>query len=128
LTAKAKDTLGLVARINIAAFVAYLINSWVNVYIYDKLKKKFEGKRGVHLWLRAVVSTGLAMILDSLIFSFGSFAGVLPSSVIWGMIFANCVVKCSTSLVEVFWLQPLIDLKKKQLAADGIDPASLLSE
>lgn len=114
LTNQAKNVLGLVARVNMAAFAAYFVSSWTNIWIFDRIKRATEGKTGIYLWFRTVISTGAAMLVDSLIFTFGAFVFVLPIAVVFNIIIANLVVKWTTSVVEIFWLQPLVNVKNKR--------------
>jgi len=49
-----------------ASMLAYLTAQLTDVYVFEKLKKKTQGK---HLWLRNNLSTILAQLLDTLIVS-----------------------------------------------------------
>ncbi|KJS21884.1 MAG: hypothetical protein VR72_08470 [Clostridiaceae bacterium BRH_c20a] len=113
LTEQAKSVLGSVARINMAAFVSYLLCSWTNIWVFDRMKKATQGKTGFYLWLRSVTSTAAAQLIDSVFFVTLAFAGTLPNSVLINIVIANLIVKWSTSAVEIFWLQPLVNNKRK---------------
>jgi uncharacterized integral membrane protein (TIGR00697 family) len=67
--------LGLVPRITVASWVAFLVSENVDAYIFAYFKKLTHDK---HLWLRNVVSSIPALLLDSLIFVPLAFGGILP--------------------------------------------------
>jgi uncharacterized integral membrane protein (TIGR00697 family) len=122
LTAKAQSVLGLVARVNLTAFVSYLLSSWLNVYIFDRMKQATQGKTGLHLWFRTVTATGAAQLVDSIIFVIGAFALVLPGSVLINILIANLIVKWANSLFGIFWLQPLVNAKRRKGSSHTVLP------
>jgi len=81
------QVLGLTPRIVIAGLVAYLISQHHDVWAFNFLKKKTNGK---HLWLRNNASTITSQLLDSVIFVFIAFYGIFP---IGPLILGQWVVK-----------------------------------
>ena len=69
---------GLAPRVAVASFLAFLVGSFVNASVMSKMKVKSEGR---HFTLRAVVSTLLGELSDSMIFFPVALAGaVIPWS------------------------------------------------
>ena len=67
--------LGSTPRLLAASMIAYLVGSLVNAKVISKMKVKMEGK---HFGVRAVVSTIVGELLDSLIFMPLAFGGIIP--------------------------------------------------
>jgi len=75
----AKDSWNLVfgisARFSIASLVAYAIGEYQDVISFFFFKKKFGGK---YFWLRSNLSNIWSQLLDSTIFMFIAYLGVMP--------------------------------------------------
>ena len=52
-------------------------------------------------WLRVLISNAFSIPIDSLIFVWIAFGGVLPKEVIWSIFLANVVVKGATTLISL---------------------------
>lgn len=89
---------GLVPRIAVSSFVAYLIGEFLNSTVLSKLKVRTGGR---HFWLRAVSSTIVGQGADSVVFNLGAFAGIFPLPVVLFIAFSGFVLK---SLYEVIAL------------------------
>ena len=81
---------GGVPRILFASFVAFVTGSLANAWVMSRMKLASGGKR---FSLRAIVSTIVGEGLDSLIFFPIAFGGVLPWSVVIGLIVAQTLLK-----------------------------------
>lgn len=81
-------------RIVIASFLAYLVAQFHDVWAFHFWKRKFKGK---HLWLRNNLSTFVSQVLDSAIFLFVAFYGVLP---IWKMFVSFVVFKTIIAILD----------------------------
>lgn len=57
-------------RVSISSVVMFVIANLADVYIYDKIRKKTNGK---YMWLRNNVSTILCNCLENFFFMFGAF-------------------------------------------------------
>jgi len=90
--------LGVVPRIVLGSFVAYLFGEFINSYILAKMKVKTHGKK---LWKRAIGSTIVGQFIDTTIFLLIAFAGVLPWNLILIIWVSNYIFKI---LVEVVLL------------------------
>jgi len=86
---------GLVPRITLASWVAFLISENFDAIVFSWFKKITQGK---YLWMRNVFSSIPALALDSLIFVPLAFLGVMP---VWPLILGQIVVKWLVGLVNV---------------------------
>jgi len=102
--------LSLGPRLNISSIIAILIAGLVNVEIFSRLRKATKEK---HLWLRSSLSSIIAIIVDNLVFTFGSFLFVIPISTIWNMTWTTSVVHISIALWALPYLYVLRALKRK---------------
>ena len=81
--------LGNTPRILIASFTAYLIGSLVNSYVMVYLKEKLSK----YLFFRCITSTLLGEGLDAIIFISIAFMGTMPLIALIGMIIAQAGFK-----------------------------------
>lgn len=77
-------------RISLASMVMYFLSNLADVYLFNKIKEKSNGKR---LWLRNNVSTILCNCLENFGFIFLAFAGIYDGKTI-------LTIAISTSIVE----------------------------
>lgn len=59
-------------RVSTASIIMYLISNLLDIYLFEKIKKKYPNK----LWLRNNVSTIIANCLENYFFSFFAFIGI----------------------------------------------------
>ncbi len=69
--------LGYTPRLLVASFIAYLIGEFANSYILARMKVITQGR---WLWARTITSTIVGQGLDSVVFIFIAFAGVIPAA------------------------------------------------
>ena len=86
--------LALTPRITIASFIAYLISQHHDIWAFHFWKKKTNKK---HLWLRNNASTIVSQFIDSVIFIFIAFYGVLP---VVPLILGQWIVKVVIALID----------------------------
>lgn len=72
--------LGGTFRIVLASMVAYLAAQTLDIWTFQALKIKTQGK---YLWIRNNVSTMTSQGIDTIIFVMIAFFGVLPNSVVF---------------------------------------------
>jgi len=101
---------GLVPRITIASWIAYLVSEHLDVFVYSWFKRLTHGR---HLWLRNVVSTLPALAVDSLIFVPIAFAGV-PGFPLWAVIQGQIMVKWVVGVIDI----PFMYINAAMLARD----------
>lgn len=97
-------------RVIIASFIAQLVADLGNTYVYQWVWDKLGNK---HVWLRTVVSNLPATFLDSALFSYIAFLGVLPADIIWASVLSSFFVKYVLSLVATPLTYLSEDKKKK---------------
>lgn len=68
---------GYTPRLLMASFIAYLIGEFANSYILARMKVMTKGR---WLWARTIGSTIVGQGLDSVVFIFLAFAGVMPAA------------------------------------------------
>jgi len=83
-------------RIVVASILAEVLSEMIDTEAYrlwtERVTKRYQ-------WARVLVSNSVSVPLDSLVFSFVAFFGVLPVSVVWGIVLANMIVKGATTLI-----------------------------
>ena len=52
-------------------------------------------------WARVLVSNGISIPIDSLIFVWIAFGGVLPAAVVWSIFVSNVIIKGITTLISI---------------------------
>ena len=88
--------LGAVPRIVMASMVAYLISQSWDVWIFSKIKEKLH----IGLWFRNNLSTFSSQVIDSAIFIFIAFSGVMPMSALAEMYVTYIIVKVLIALAD----------------------------
>lgn len=113
-----EQILGFAPRLLVASFIAYLIGQFANSLVMAKMKIKTAGK---HLWMRTIGSTIIGEGLDSLVFIVIAFYGVMPSSVIGGLILAQWVFKTLFEVVATPFTYLVVNYLKKTEMIDVYD-------
>jgi uncharacterized PurR-regulated membrane protein YhhQ (DUF165 family) len=52
-------------------------------------------------WLRVLSSNAVSVPLDTLIFCWGAFGGVLPAATVWSIVAANLILKALVSVASL---------------------------
>jgi queuosine precursor transporter len=85
-------------RITIASVLSQLISELTDTEVYrlwvDKITKRFQ-------WMRVLVSNSISVPLDSLTFSFMAFYGTMPIGSVWGIFWANVIIKMLVTVVSL---------------------------
>ena len=97
-------------RVIVASFIAQLVADLGNTYVYQWVWDKLGNK---HVWLRTVISNIPATFLDSALFSYIAFLGVLAPEIIWASVLSSFLVKYVLSLVATPLTYLSEDKKKK---------------
>lgn len=77
-------------RIALASMVAFLLGSFLNAYVMSRMKLLQQGRR---FWLRAVASTVVGELADTLVFTCLGFVGVIPFDVVMKIVLTETVLK-----------------------------------
>lgn len=85
-------------RIVVASIVAEVISELTDTEAYHlwvtRVTRRFQ-------WARVLVSNGISVPLDSLIFCWGAFGGILPIATVWSIFWANVLIKGAVTLVSL---------------------------
>lgn len=85
-------------RIVAASIVAEVLSELVDTEVYHlwvmRVTRRFQ-------WLRVLLSNGVSVPLDSMIFVWGAFGGALPAATVWSIFWANAIVKGVVTLVSL---------------------------
>jgi uncharacterized integral membrane protein (TIGR00697 family) len=90
--------LGPVWRIVLASIAAELASELADTEIYHlwvtRVTRRFQ-------WLRVLSSNAVSVPLDTLIFCWGAFGGVLPPATVWSIVAANLILKALVSVASL---------------------------
>jgi hypothetical protein len=85
-------------RIVVASIAAELVSEFTDTEVYHwwvtKVTRRFQ-------WARVLISNGLSVPLDSLIFSWGAFGGRYANATVWSIFLSNVIVKGVITLVSL---------------------------
>jgi uncharacterized integral membrane protein (TIGR00697 family) len=98
-------------RIVIASILAEVFSELTDTEIYHLWVTRITRS---YQWLRVLVSNAVSIPIDSLIFVWAAFGGVLPSPVVWEIFGANILLKGAFTLVSL----PSIYLVKERDEGD----------
>ncbi|WP_095151785.1 queuosine precursor transporter [Pseudomonas sp. Irchel s3b5] len=79
-----------VSSVLVASSVSFLFSEYVNSYLLSKIKELTNSR---YLFLRVFLSTFFAVIIDSFIFCFIAFYGVMTNSEILSIVFVQIAIK-----------------------------------
>ena len=85
-------------RIAIASFTAFLVGSFLNAYVMSRMKIRSKGR---HFSLRAIASTVVGELADSLIFFPIAFAGPVPFDALLALIATQAGMKTTYEVVAL---------------------------
>ena len=104
--------LGSVPRIVLASLTAYLISQHADVILFHLLRRRTKGR---HLWMRNNGSTIVSQAIDTAIFIFIAFAGIVPAGALWNLMYTQYLIKVGVAVIDtpivyalVTYLRPLI--------------------
>lgn len=89
--------LGFAPRIAVASFIAYLIGQVLNAYVFDKLRATAAGGR--HLWWRALGSSLVGDLTDTVLFTAIAFAGTITTPQLFGLMAIAYLMKIIGQIV-----------------------------
>jgi hypothetical protein len=98
-------------RIVVASIGAEVVAEFLDTEIYHLWVTRVTRR---YQWARVLISNAISIPIDTLIFSWGAFGGVLPTPVVWEIFWFNVVVKGGTTLVSL----PAIYLVPERPSAD----------
>jgi len=85
-------------RIVLASIVAEVVSELLDTEVYhlwvNRITRRYQ-------WARVLASNSLSVPIDSLIFVWIAFGGVLPTAVVWSIFWANLLIKGATTLISL---------------------------
>lgn len=94
-------------RIVFASIIAEVVSELIDTEGYrlwvEKVTQRYQ-------WARVLVSNSLSIPVDSLLFVWIAFGGVMPAAVVWSIFLSNIIIKGLTTLISL----PGIYLVKEQ--------------
>ena len=91
-----ESVLGFVPRIVLASVIAYLIGQLLNAYVLVWIKERTAEKA---LWLRLLASSAVGQLVDTIIFGFIAFYGIITGSDFLVFVLAGYVYKVAVELI-----------------------------
>ncbi len=85
-------------RIVIASILAEIFSELADTEIYHLWVTRITSR---YQWLRVLVSNAVSVPMDSLIFVWAAFGGVLPTPVVWEIFGANILLKGAFTLISL---------------------------
>ena len=100
----------------LASFSAYLIGEFINAVLLSKVKVVMKGRR---FWVRAIGSSLIGELLDSLIFILvATIAKVFPPELFWSLVLTNYFIKV---IIEILILPLTYRVVKVLKCTEGVD-------
>ena len=106
---------GLAPRVALASFAAFLVGSFLNAYVMSKMKIRDKGRR---FSLRAIASTIVGELSDSIIFFPIALGGIVPEENLALMMISQVIIK---TLCEVVILPFTVRLVAWLKHTEGMD-------
>lgn len=110
------QVIGHLSSVLIASLISFLVSEYVNSYLLCKIKELTNSK---FLFLRVFLSTFFAVIIDSFLFCFLAFYGVMETSVILDMILVQILIKVGFAFFNVFPAYGMRALLNKYITAEA---------
>lgn len=101
-----KQLFALNVRISLSSMIMYFIANMADIYLYDKIKVKTEGRM---LWLRNNVATILCNCLENFGFIFFAFVGIYDINTIISIAISTSVIEMVAAVIDT----PFLYLSKK---------------
>ena len=106
LGAEFSAILAPVWRIVLASIAAEVLSELADTEIYHWFVRRVTQH---YQWLRVLISNGISVPVDNLVFTIGAFGWLLPWDVVWEIFIFNLVVKYAITLLSL----PLIYLSRQ---------------
>jgi uncharacterized integral membrane protein (TIGR00697 family) len=90
--------LGPVWRIVFASILAEIVSELLDTEAYHFFVTKVTTK---YQWARVLFSNSVSVPLDSLVFAFAAFYGLMPIAVVWSIVLSNVLVKMAMTIVSL---------------------------
>jgi uncharacterized integral membrane protein (TIGR00697 family) len=88
-------------RIVVASIAAEVASELVDTEMYHWFVSRVTRKAQ---WLRVLVSNGISVPVDNLIFAVGAFGWALPWNTVWQIFMFNLILKYGLTLISLSWM------------------------
>ncbi len=99
---------GLIPRIALGSLVAYILSQWLDVYLFQYIKKKSpDGKK---LYLRNMASTATSQLIDTAIFVPIAFLGAFEFAIVLDIFITTYVIKLFVAIIDtpfIYWIKSM---------------------
>lgn len=85
-------------RIVLASIAAEVVSELLDTEVYHWFVSKVTTR---YQWLRVLLSNGVSVPVDNLVFAVGAFGGVLPWAVVWQIFIFNLLIKYGITLLSL---------------------------
>ncbi|MBP7275964.1 MAG: queuosine precursor transporter [Kiritimatiellae bacterium] len=92
------DVFAPIWRIVLASIAAEVISELADTEVYHWFVTRVTRR---HAWARVLLSNGVAVPVDNLVFCVGAFGWSMPWSVVWGIFVFNLVLKTGVTLLSL---------------------------
>lgn len=99
-------------RIVAASIIAEVVSELLDTEVYSAWTSRMGGRMQ---WTRVLASNAAAIPVDSLLFCWLAFGGVMPAATVWGIVLANLLLKGAVTLASV----PAIYLVREGAGREG---------
>jgi queuosine precursor transporter len=110
--------LGPLWRIATAGLIAEILSQLVDTWVYELWVTKVTVK---YHWSRVWVTNFVSQPIDSLLFSWIAFGGLMPASVVWSIVLSNILIKGGTTLVAAPLIYAVPEVAHKHLETQSRD-------
>ncbi|WP_414043118.1 queuosine precursor transporter [Macrococcus sp. EM39E] len=90
---------GVVPRIVLGSIIAYIIGQYVDVYLFNLIKKYFSSEKT--FIVRAYGSTLFSSVVDTALFSIIAFTGLMPNDVVFEIFVTTYIFKLTSTLLNI---------------------------
>jgi uncharacterized integral membrane protein (TIGR00697 family) len=98
LGAEFARVLGPVWRIVTASIAAEILAELADTEAYHLWVTRVTRR---HQWARVLASNAVSVPLDSLVFCWAAFGGLLPSATVWSIVLANIILKSIVTVLSI---------------------------
>jgi uncharacterized integral membrane protein (TIGR00697 family) len=85
-------------RIVVASIIAEVIAELIDTETYHLWVTRITTR---YQWMRVIASNAISVPIDSLIFCWIAFGGILPSAVVWSIVLSNVLLKGFVTIVSI---------------------------
>jgi uncharacterized integral membrane protein (TIGR00697 family) len=114
-----KTVFGLLPRVAGASLLAYLLSQHHDVWAFHFWKKRTKSR---YLWLRNNLSTLMSQAVDSIVFSFGAFAGVFSIDVVLQIVLTTYLLKFIVAALDTPFIYLAVALSRRLQAPLSMEP------